>query len=347
MTTYAVSVIGASGYTGIELIRLLDAHPGVKLVAISSSQYQGQPAEDVFPALVGRTNLTFVGHDHQSLHTGVDLVFTAVPHKAAMARVPQLLDQGCQVVDLSADFRFDSAQVYAEWYQPHTAPELLETAVYGLPELYAEKIRDAKLVANPGCYPTSVILALAPLLTNQAVDPQTIIVDSKSGVTGAGRKADVDLAYCEVNDSIKAYSIGLHRHTPEMEQEISKLSGKQVTISFSPHLTPMNRGILSTVYAKMTGQLTSADLVDMAGKYYADKPFVSILPAGRLPRTADVRGTNFCQIGVVADERTGRAVMVSVIDNLCRGASGMAVQNMNLMLGLAEDTGLTGLGLAP
>ncbi|MBU0513655.1 MAG: N-acetyl-gamma-glutamyl-phosphate reductase [Proteobacteria bacterium] len=347
MAEFKVTVIGGSGYTGIELIRILLSHPAVRLSAVSSSQYTGQAVSSVFASLAGRSDLTFVGHDDPSLSREVDLIFTAVPHQKAMARVPSLLEGGRKVIDLSADFRFDDAALYAQWYQDHTAPELLAEAVYGLPELYRDRIKAARLVANPGCYPTSVILALAPLLTAGVVFPGNIIADSKSGVTGAGRKADVDLSFCEVNDSIKAYAVATHRHTPEIEQEISKLAGAPVTVSFTPHLTPMSRGILSTVYANMTGQSTTDELLGVMAEFYADAPFVQVLPAGRLPRTQDVRGTNFCHLGAVADPRTNRAVVVSAIDNLCRGASGMAVANMNLMLGLEETTGLMDVALAP
>jgi N-acetyl-gamma-glutamyl-phosphate reductase len=347
MDRFKVSVVGGSGYTGIELSRLLLEHPGVDLTAVSSSQYTGRPVAEVFPSLFGRTDLVFVDHDDPALTAGVDLVFAAVPHKTAMERVPGLLAAGAKVVDLSADFRFDDPAVYQDWYQEHTAPDLLAEAVYGLPELYAEQIKTARLVGNPGCYPTSIILAAAPLLTAGAIFPGTIIADSKSGVTGAGRKSEVDFSYCEVNDSIKAYGVGTHRHTPEIEQEISKLAGAPVVVSFTPHLTPMSRGILSTVYAQTAGDPSTEDLRAIMAEFYAGKAFVKVLPAGRLPRTVDVRGTNFCQLGVVSDKRTGRAVMVSAIDNLCRGASGMAVQNMNLMLGLDETAGLTGLALAP
>jgi N-acetyl-gamma-glutamyl-phosphate reductase len=347
MARFKVSVVGGSGYTGIELSRLLLDHPGVDLTAVSSSQYTGRPVSEVFPSLYGRTNLAFVGHDDPELIEGVDLVFAAVPHKTAMDRVPGLLAAGAKVVDLSADFRFDEAEVYQAWYQEHVAPDLLAEAVYGLPELYAEQVKTARLVANPGCYPTSIILAVAPLLFSGAIFPGTIIADSKSGVTGAGRKADVGFSYSEVNDSIKAYGVGTHRHTPEIEQEISKLAGAPVTVSFTPHLTPMSRGILSTIYAQTAGSPSTGELREIMADFYADKFFVMVLPAGQLPRTVDVRGTNVCQLGVVSDQRTGRAVIVSAIDNLCRGASGMAVANMNLMLGLDETAGLTGLALAP
>jgi N-acetyl-gamma-glutamyl-phosphate reductase len=264
-----------------------------------------------------------------------------------MEVVPGLLAAGKKVVDLSADYRLRDAAVYEAWYQPHTSPELLAEAVYGLPELYREQARGARLVANPGCYPTSVALALAPLLKNALVDPASLIIDSKSGASGAGRSAKVDSLYCEVNEGFKAYGVGKHRHTPEIEQTLSDLAGSPVTVNFTPHLLPVNRGILSTCYANLKGRADTAELVAIFAEHYRRESFVRVHPQGSLPNVAFVRGSNYCDLGVVADPRTNRVIVVSAIDNLVKGAAGQAVQNMNLMLGLDEDAGLRVVPLFP
>lgn len=337
---HRIAVIGASGYTGVELLRLLSLHPDTDLVCVTSRQYAGQSVSDVFPSLQGVLNLCFEDVDPAGLAGRVDLVFTAVPHQTAMGMIPDLLDAGCRVVDLSADFRISDVATYEEWYQGHTAPELLVEAVYGLPELFRENVSTARLVANPGCYPTSVALALAPLLEKGLIDHSTLIVDSKSGTSGAGRAAKVDTLYCEVNEGFKAYSLPRHRHTPEIEQSLSRLAGESVTISFTPHLLPVNRGILSTCYASLTSTTTLDELYELYLDKYADESFVRVLPKGKLPNIAQVRGSNYCDIGLSVDERTGRVIALAAIDNLVKGAAGQAVQNMNLMFGLPENKGL-------
>jgi N-acetyl-gamma-glutamyl-phosphate reductase len=265
-----------------------------------------------------------------------------------MLVVPDFLAAGKKVVDLSADYRLHDPAVYGAWYEPHKNPELLPEAVFGLPELRREAIKKARLIANPGCYPTSVVLGLKPLLENGLIDITSIISDSKSGTSGAGRSAKVDSLYCEVNDSLKAYGVGgLHRHTPEIEQELSWLAGQQVTITFTPHLVPMDRGILSTIYATPTRTVTTEELVALYADVYKDEPFVRPLPKGQFPSTAFVRGSNFCDIGVTLDVRANRIVVVSAIDNLVKGASGQAIQNMNLVCGFSEILGLEGLALFP
>jgi N-acetyl-gamma-glutamyl-phosphate reductase len=276
-----------------------------------------------------------------------DFVFTALPHQAAMEVVPTFLKLGRKVVDLSADYRFQDPEVYATWYQPHMNPELLTRAVYGLPEIRRHRIAGCDLVGNPGCYPTSIILGLAPLLRQGLVDLTTLIADSKSAVSGAGRGAKVDALYCEVNEGFKAYGVANHRHTPEIEQELSLLAEEQITISFTPHLVPMDRGILSTLYGKLTQEISTAELLELYRECYRDEPFVRVLPEGVYPSTLHVRGSNFCDIGLVADRRTGRVVVMSVIDNLVKGASGQAVQNMNIMNGFPEQMGLQSLPLFP
>ncbi|WP_298272845.1 N-acetyl-gamma-glutamyl-phosphate reductase [Geobacter sp.] len=343
-----VAVVGASGYTGVELLRLLHSHPEVAVTCITSEQSAGKPVADVFPTLRKRYGQILENLEPVRVADKADFIFTALPHKAAMEVVPTFLRLGKRIVDLSADYRFHDAAVYEEWYEPHMNPELLSEAVYGLPEVRRDRIVGARLVGNPGCYPTSVILALQPLLRNGLIDPATIIADSKSGVSGAGRGAKVDNLYCEVNEGFKAYGVGgVHRHTPEIEQELSLLAGAKVTISFTPHLVPMDRGILSTVYARLTTAKSGAELAALFADYYGGEQFVRMLPSGSYPSTAHVRGANFCDLGVAVDGRTGRVIVVSAIDNLVKGAAGQAVQNMNIMCGFPEGLGLEGLPFFP
>jgi len=337
---HRIAVVGASGYTGVELLRLLSQHPEVELACVTSRQYAGQAVSEVFPSLQGSVDLVFEDVDPTTLAEKADIVFTAVPHQTAMELIPGLLEAGCRVVDLSADFRIADVKVYEEWYQEHTAPGLLEEAVYGLPELFRDKIGGARLIANPGCYPTSVALALAPLLDRKLIDTKTLIVDSKSGTSGAGRAAKVDTLFCEVNEGFKAYSLPRHRHTPEIEQTLSTLAGQQITISFTPHLLPVNRGILSTCYASLATGMTVDELHDIYDEWYAGETFVRVLPKGLFPNISQVAGSNFCDVGVTVDARTGRVIVLAAIDNLVKGAAGQAVQNMNLMLSLPETTGL-------
>lgn len=343
-----VAIVGASGYTGLELIRLLDRHPEVRINCVTSEQSAGKRISDIFPTLRGRCDLLLEPLDSSAVNEKSDLVFTALPHQAAMAVVPDFLAAGKKVVDLSADYRLHDPEVYAAWYQPHINPELLPEAIYGLPELRRDKIRAARLVANPGCYPTSVILGLKPLIENRLIDLKTVIADSKSGTSGAGRSTKVESLYCEVNESFKAYGVGsLHRHTPEIEQEISELAGQPVALTFTPHLVPMDRGILSTLYATPLGDITTEELAELYGRTYRDEPFVRALPKGQFPSTAFVRGSNFCDISVTLDSHANRIVVVTAIDNLVKGASGQAIQNMNLVCGFPETTGLEGLAIFP
>jgi len=343
-----VAVVGASGYTGVELVRLLHAHPEAAVTCVTSEQSAGKRLSDVFPAVRDRYDVLLENLEPVRIAEKADLIFTALPHKAAMEVVPTFLALGKQVVDLSADYRLHDARVYGEWYEPHLNPELLDRAVYGLPEIRREEISGAELVANPGCYPTSIILGLAPLLKSGLIDPASIISDSKSGVSGAGRSAKVDSLYCEVNEGFKAYGVGgVHRHIPEIEQELSLLAGTGVTISFTPHLVPMDRGILSTIYAMPLSTLTAAQLLELYTDHYDGEAFVRVLPLGQFPSTAHVRGSNFCDIGVTVDQRSGRVIVVSAIDNLVKGASGQAVQNMNILSGLPENMGLEFIPLYP
>lgn len=343
-----VAVVGASGYTGVELVRILHNHPEVAVTTVTSEQSSGKTLSDVFPSLRGRYDTVLEPLIPEKIAEKVDIIFTALPHKAAMAVVPAFLDAGKIVVDLSADYRLQDPAVYAAWYEPHQNPNLLSEAVYGLPELRREEITAARLVANPGCYPTSIILGLMPLLKAGLIDTASIIADSKSGVSGAGRGAKVDSLYCEVNEGFKAYGVGgVHRHIPEIEQELSLLAGVKTIISFTPHLVPMDRGILSTVYAVPKKSMNAAALHALFEEQYDGEAFVRILPLGQFPSTGFVRGSNFCDIGVTVDQRSGRIIVVSAIDNLVKGAAGQAVQNMNIVCDFPEVMGLELMPLYP
>jgi N-acetyl-gamma-glutamyl-phosphate reductase len=343
-----VAIVGASGYTGIELVRLLLGHPELALTCVTSEQSAGKPLADVFPSVRDRCQLMLEPLEPVRVAEKADLIFTALPHKAAMEVVPTFLKLGKRVVDLSADYRLHDAQTYAAWYEPHLNPELLQKAVYGLPEIRRAKIATARLVANPGCYPTSIILGLAPLFKKGLAEPTSLIADSKSGVSGAGRAAKVDSLFCEVNEGFRAYGVGgVHRHLPEIEQELSLLAGTGVPLTFTPHLVPMARGILSTIYVTLTKTLSTAALLDIYRDFYAGEAFVRLLPEGSFPSTAHVRGSNFCDIGLTVDKRSGRLIVVSAIDNLVKGAAGQALQNMNILCGLPENLGLEGIALAP
>lgn len=343
-----VAVVGASGYTGVELLRILYSHPEVAVTCVTSEQSAGKRVSEVFPSLRGRCDQLLENLEPVRVAERAEVVFTALPHKAAMEVVPTFLKLKRKVVDLSADYRLRDAGEYGRWYEPHLNPELLPQAVYGIPELRRKEIAKARLVANPGCYPTSVILGLAPLLREKLIDPATIVADSKSGVSGAGRAAKVDSLFCEVNEGFKAYGVGgVHRHIPEIEQELSLLAGEKVVITFTPHLVPMDRGIFSTLYARLTVEWSTARLLDLYREFYRGEPFVRVLPEGSFPSTAHVRGSNFCDLGLTVDSRTGRVVVVAALDNLVKGAAGQAVQNLNIICGLPENLGLEGLPLYP
>jgi len=343
-----IAIVGASGYTGLELIRILHCHPEVAVTCLTSEQSAGKRISEVFPTLRGRCELVLENLEPARVAEKADIIFTALPHKAAMEVVPTFLELGKKVIDLSADYRLSDPAVYGQWYEPHLNPANLKKAVYGLPEIRRNKIRVAKLVANPGCYPTSIILGLAPLLKKGVIDLSSIIADSASGVTGAGRSAKVDSLYCEVNEGYKAYGVGgVHRHTPEIEQELSLLAGEPLKITFTPHLAPMDRGILSTIYATPSTPVSNEMLAELYLDFYESEPFVRVLTNGNLPSTAFVRGSNFCDIAPLVDPRTGRIIIISAIDNLVKGASGQAVQNMNLLCDFPETAGLEGLALFP
>ncbi len=335
-----VGVVGATGYAGAEVVRIIAGHPQVELALLTSRQYAGTALSDIFPAFSGVVDQLCREYDADSVCDRCDVVFLALPHKVSMAVAPELVSRGRRVIDLSADFRFRDLSRYESHYQPHSAPQLLENAVYGLCEVHTERIRQARLVGNPGCYPTSVLLPLLPLVRAGLIDVDTIVADAKSGVSGAGRGLSLATHFCEVNESFKAYKVGGHRHTPEMEEQLSLAADRDVRITFTPHLIPATRGMLTTVYAHVKADLTTQVVRDCLGEAYQGRSFVRICGTGRFPDTLHVRGTNFCDIGLHVDERTGRLILISAIDNLVKGAAGQAVQNMNLMLGLPETAGL-------
>jgi len=335
-----VGIIGATGYAGAELVRLLAGHPDVRLTVLTSRQYAGVSFDRVYPAMAGRVDLTCEAAEIDRVCEKADLFFLALPHKIPMALAPQFIARGKKVIDLSADFRFRDVNRYESYYQPHSAPELLRSAVYGLCEVYSDQIGNAGLIGNPGCYPTSVLLPLIPLLKSKMVDPGTLIADSKSGVSGAGRSPSLTAHFCEVNESFKAYKVASHRHAPEMDEVLSREAGTDIHITFVPHLVPMTRGMLTTIYADLAKEVRTEDVRDCIASFYSGCPFVRIMPQGQMPDTLNVRGSNFCDIGCQTDQPNQRLIVISALDNLVKGAAGQAVQNMNLMLGLDETKGL-------
>lgn len=340
-----VGVVGGTGYTGVELLRLLAAHPQVDLRAVTSRGEAGRHLADLFPNLRGHVDLVFTHPDESDLH-GCDLVFFATPNGTAMQLVPDLLAAGVKVIDLAADFRLRDPAEWEHWYgMPHACPELLAEAVYGLPEVNREAVRGARLVANPGCYPTAVQLGFLPLLEQGLVEPGNLIADTKSGVSGAGRKAAVGTLLAEASENMKAYGVAGHRHQPEIRQGLRAATGQPAELTFVPHLTPMIRGIHATLYARLTG--AAADLQSLFEQRYADEPFVDVMPLGAHPETRSVRGANHCRLAVHHPRGGQTVVVLSVIDNLVKGAAGQAVQNMNLMFGLDETTGLGAAALLP
>lgn len=345
----SVGIVGGTGYTGSELLRLLVQHPHVEIKAVTSRAEAGTRLDVAFPQLRGHLDLVF-SEPEQSVLTDCDLVFFATPNGTAMVQAPPLLAAGVRVVDLAADFRIDDVELWERWYgMAHASPELVADAVYGMPEVNREAIRGARLVANPGCYPTAVTLALLPLIESGLVETDRVIADVKSGVSGAGRKASANLLMAEVGESFKAYSVGGHRHHPEICATIRRATGCEMGLTFVPHLVPMVRGIEATLYVslKASADLSPGDLQTRFEQYYLAEPFVDVMPAGAALETRSVRGTNLCRLGVNVPLDAGVVVVQSVIDNLVKGAAGQAVQNLNLMFGIEETTGLCSLGLAP
>ncbi len=340
-----VGIIGGTGYTGVELLRLLAVHPQAKLFVITSRGEAGRKVADLFPSLRGHVDLAFSEPDIKAL-TACDVVFSATPNGVAMTQARALVGADTRLIDLAADFRLRDPAVWEKWYgMPHACPELLAEAVYGLPEVNRERIKKARIVANPGCYPTAVQLGFLPLLEQGLVDANHLIADAKSGVSGAGRKAEVHTLFAESSDNFKAYAVAGHRHWPEIRQGLEIATGKSVGLTFVPHLTPMIRGIHATLYARLVK--TDADLQALYEKRYANESFVDVLPAGSHPDTRSVRASNICRIAVHRPQGGDTVVVLSVIDNLVKGAAGQAVQNMNIMFGLDERTGLAAPPVLP
>lgn len=343
-----IGIVGGTGYTGVELLRLLAIHPHAELTVITSRGEAGLPVADMFPSLRGYVDLVFTDPASSNLNT-CDVVFFATPHGIAMNQAQALLDANVKVIDLAADFRLQDTGVFEKWYKiPHSCPDILSDAVYGIPELYREKIKSARVIGNPGCYPTTVLLGLAPLLEQGFIDfSAPIIADSKSGVSGAGRKAEVATLFAEASDSMKAYGVAGHRHHPEIHAQLSQMAGTDLQFIFVPHLIPMIRGMLSTIYVKLSEKAKVADLQALYEQRYQHERFVDVMPAGSLPETRSVRGSNQLRIALHKQAQAGYLTLVVVQDNLVKGAAGQAVQNMNIMFNLPETAGLEIVPLLP
>ncbi|MFA5335338.1 MAG: N-acetyl-gamma-glutamyl-phosphate reductase [Candidatus Omnitrophota bacterium] len=334
-----VAIVGATGYAGCELIRILLRHPEATITSVSRRAEGSDKISDIFPVFRGLLELACDNVDVPQICRSADVIFLSLPHRVSMIFVPDFLKAGKKVIDLSADYRLKDAAVYEKWYgTKHTSPELLKTAVYGLPELHRAEISKSKFVANPGCYPTGSILGCAPLLKKGMIDVSQIIIDAKSGATGAGRTPSLALMFSETNENLKAYKVNQHQHMPEIDQALSEAAGSRVEVTFTPHLVPMNRGILSTIYMTLGKDSSAAELLEIYGRFYKDSPFVRVLEEGAFPETKNVFGTNFCDIGIKVTGR--RAIVITAIDNLYKGASSQAVHNMNLMQGFDEKLGL-------
>ncbi|TKS61978.1 MAG: N-acetyl-gamma-glutamyl-phosphate reductase [Nitrospira sp.] len=348
-TKFRVAIAGASGYAGAELVRLAAAHPYYNLTTVTSEKSAGLLVSSVFPSLTGIVQHSFEALAPEALAERADAVFLALPHTKSQDPVALCMKAGKLVVDLSADYRLKDVATYEKWYQtPHTHPQLLREAVYGLPELHRSAIAKAKLVASPGCYPTAAILQLAPLFAKGLVTLDTIVIDAKSGISGAGRSPALPYHFPEAHESLEPYKIGQHRHIPEIEQELSRVAGKTgaVTVTFTPHLVPMNRGILSTAYCKLKQEITLADLRALYRDFYKGERFVRLYE-DHVPNPRYIKGSNYCDVGVYTDPRAGWVVTVAAVDNLVKGAAGQAIQAMNLMMGIPEDTGLIAPGSYP
>lgn len=341
-----VGIIGATGYVGIEIVRLLQNHQDINISTVVSQSFVGQQISDVYPNLKNVFDMKCDGLDIDKIADKAEIFITALPHGVSKEVIPKLIEKGKRIIDHSGDFRYKSVELYEKWYNAsHGMPHLLDISVYGLPELHREEIKKAKIIGNPGCYPTCSILALAPLIKKNLADTKNIIIDAASGVTGAGRSTELPYQFCECTENFKAYKVSTHRHTSEIEQEISFLAGHDVVVSFTPHLVPMKRGMLSTIYANLTSEKSTSELIDLYKEYYKNEYFVRIMDEGKLPETKYVAGSNYIDIGLVVDKRLNRVIILSAIDNLGKGAAGQAVQDLNIMCGLPEHAGLTSPGL--
>lgn len=336
-----VGILGATGYAGIETVRLLVSHPEVEITRVVSQSFDGQKISDVYPNLAGVLDIECTSLDSDDIAANCDVVFTALPHGVSKEVIPGLYEKGLKIIDLSGDFRYNDVKVYEEWYgEAHPAPELLDKSVYGLCELYRDKIKETRLIGNPGCYTTCSILALYPLLKAGVVKTDNIIIDAKSGVTGAGRTTKLDFSFSECTENTNAYKIATHRHTSEIEQELSIAAGEEVKVSFTPHLIPLKRAIYATSYANLVKETSPEEIEKIYRDFYKDSYFVRIMPHGKIPESNWVAGSNFANIGFEIDKRLNRIIVCSTIDNLIKGAAGQAVQNMNILMGFEENTGL-------
>lgn len=342
-----VNIFGATGYTGIELTRLLSNHHRVSIQAASSRQWAGSMASALFPSIPIHKDFPVKTMEDVISECDADYAFLALPHGESFNVIRRLMDKGVKVIDLSADCRLTDLKTYEDWYGAHKDPDLLKRAVYGLPEIKRNSIRNADLIANPGCYPTTVILGLAPILNSDFADVSVPIVDSKSGISGAGRGAKLNTSFCESGEGFKPYGVIRHRHIPEMEQELSEIAGRDIVVRFTPHLIPVSRGMVSAIYVRMKADITSTRLREIYASHYAAEPFVRVLPEGVQPDTVKVRGSNQCHVAVEVDDRTRIIIITVAIDNLVKGASGSAIQNMNIMAGIDETDGLLGMPFFP
>lgn len=334
-------VLGATGYAGIETVRILSCHPEVKITKLISQSFVGKKISDVYPSLKNVCDIECEQLNIKDICESCDVVFTALPHGASKQVIPELYKSGIKIIDLSGDFRYNSPEVYEKWYgEPHCAPEILKESVYGLCEIHRDEIKNAQLIGNPGCYTTCSILALYPLLKSGIVSHSNIIIDAKSGVSGAGRTQNLPYSFCECTENMKAYKIATHRHTSEIEQELSEAANDEILVSFTPHLIPLKRGILATSYANLNCDIDDSKVYDIYKEFYKGEHYIRILKPGMLPETKNVAGSNFADIGFKIDKRLKRIVVSSAIDNLFKGAAGQAVQNMNIMFGLDETTGI-------
>ncbi|GKU76786.1 N-acetyl-gamma-glutamyl-phosphate reductase [Paenibacillus sp. L3-i20] len=340
-TKIGVAIVGSTGYGGVELIRLLASHPFVEVTSVISSSNAGTPITEGYPHLLGIQEQLLDDVDPTLIKSKADVVFLATPAGVASKLAPEYLKAGLKVIDLSGDFRLKSPELYEEWYKrPAAESEYLEKAVFGLAEIYGDNVRDVDFVSNPGCYPTATLLGLVPAVKAGWIDPSTIIIDSKTGVSGAGRGASLGTHYSELNENFKAYKVNQHQHIPEIEMVLSDAAGTPVITTFTTHLVPMTRGIMSTMYARIEGERSTNDFIDLYKSFYEGRRFVRVRPEGQLPATKEVWGSNYCDIGFSVDKRTNRVTIVSVIDNLVKGAAGQAIQNLNLMMGWDETSGL-------
>jgi len=336
------AIVGSTGYGGVELIRLLQAHPSVSIASVMSSSSAGAPIAEGYPHLTEIRTDTLEAIDPEEVRKKADVVFLATPHGVSAELAPQFLEAGLKVIDLSGDFRLKSAEAYRRWYKKEPPPQAyVDRAVYGICELFGQDVAGASFVSNPGCYATAAALGLYPAVQAGFIDPDTIIIDAKSGVSGAGRGLSLVHHFSEINENFKAYKVNAHQHTPEIEQTLARAADRPVTLTFTPHLVPMTRGILCTMYAKMTGDYTDGVFAELYRQFYEGRPFVRVRKPGTYPATKEVFGSNYCDIGFSADPRTGRVTILSAIDNLVKGAAGQAIQNLNLMMGWEETRGLT------